>query len=76
MQIATQINGPWATVGFFSCVLHMEERIGSTITMGETIDFRTCVGMCGLKNLRFSGSFFTWNNKQGGDSRVYKLIEC
>lgn len=43
--------------------------------MRQTRDFRQCIGVCGLKELRSSGAFFTWNNKQGGDSRVYGKID-
>nr|XP_016468656.1 PREDICTED: uncharacterized protein LOC107791160 [Nicotiana tabacum] len=74
-QIGTQMDGPWAVMGDFNCVLNKEERIGSKVIMAETREFRQCIEVCGLKEFRSSGAFFTWNNKQGGDSRVYSKID-
>ncbi|XP_075092350.1 uncharacterized protein LOC142172591 [Nicotiana tabacum] len=74
-QIRVKMDGPWAVMRDFNCVLNREERIGSKVTMAETRDFRQCIEVCGLKELRSSRAFFTWNNKQGGDSRVYIRID-
>ncbi|XP_016440508.2 uncharacterized protein LOC107766271 [Nicotiana tabacum] len=74
-QIRVKLDGPWAVMGDFNCVLSRDERIGSKVTMVETREFRQCIKVCGLKELRSSGAFFTWNNKQGGDSRVYSMID-
>ncbi|XP_070018166.1 uncharacterized protein [Nicotiana sylvestris] len=74
-QIRVKLDGPCAVMGDFNCVLSRDERIGSKVTMVETREFRQCIEVCGLKELRSSGAFFTWNNKQGGDSRVYSMID-
>ncbi|XP_074302912.1 uncharacterized protein LOC141637247 [Silene latifolia] len=34
-----------------------------------------CVNWCQLQDIPAIGSFFTWNNKQGVDSRVYSRID-
>lgn len=74
-QIGAKMDEPWAVMGDFNCILNREERIGSRVTMAETRDFRQCIEACGLKDLRSSGAFIMWNNKQGGDSRVYNRID-
>ncbi|XP_047258946.1 uncharacterized protein LOC124891184 [Capsicum annuum] len=43
--------------------------------MAEIIDFKVCVGQCGLQDLRSAGSFYTWSNKQQGVARVYSKID-
>ncbi|XP_070021406.1 uncharacterized protein LOC142181303 [Nicotiana tabacum] len=74
-QIGAKMDEPWAVMGDFNCILNREERIGSRVTMAKTRDFKQCIEACGLKELRSSGAFFTWNNKQEGDSRVYSRID-
>ncbi|KAM3267534.1 hypothetical protein P3S67_032290 [Capsicum chacoense] len=74
MSISGQMTGPWVVLGDFNCVLNKEERIGRPVTMAEIIDFKVCVGQCGLQDLRSTGSFYTWSNKQQGVARVYSKI--
>lgn len=62
-------------LGDFNCVLNIEERLGSPMTMAEVREFRECVGKCDLQNIRYSGSYYTWNNKQPGGNRVYSKID-
>lgn len=57
------IKGPWIELGDFNYVLNKEKRLGSLVTMAGVREFRECVGKYGLQDLRFSGSFYTWNNK-------------
>ncbi|KAJ8534835.1 hypothetical protein K7X08_016563 [Anisodus acutangulus] len=62
-------------MGDFNCVLNGDERLGRPVSEAEIREFRQCVGACSLQELKSSGSFFTWNNKQGADSRVYSRID-
>ncbi|XP_074318654.1 uncharacterized protein LOC141655473 [Silene latifolia] len=62
-------------MGDFNNVLHMDERIGSSVTYAEVKEFQDCVDSCGLGDLYASGAFFTWNNKQAGLARVYSRID-
>lgn len=43
--------------------------------MAEVREFKYCVEACGLQDLRSSGSYCTWNNKQQGSDRVYSKID-
>ncbi|XP_016486838.1 uncharacterized protein LOC107807064 [Nicotiana tabacum] len=73
-EIHEHMDELWAVMGDFNCVLHKEERIGSPITMTEIREFKQCVKECTLQDMKSSGAFFTWNNKQGGNDRVYSRI--
>ncbi|XP_019252629.1 PREDICTED: uncharacterized protein LOC109231421 [Nicotiana attenuata] len=74
-NIKNNIKGPWALMGDFNCVLNKEDRVGRPVTMAEIREFRECIGECGLQELRSSGAFYTWNNKQEGEDRVYSRID-
>ncbi|XP_074315351.1 uncharacterized protein LOC141651545 [Silene latifolia] len=65
----------WAVGGDFNNVLNYNERIGSDITVAEIAPFQDCVSWFQLQDIPAIGSFFTWNNKQGVDSRVYSRID-
>ncbi|XP_019236789.1 PREDICTED: uncharacterized protein LOC109217016 [Nicotiana attenuata] len=43
--------------------------------MAEIRDFKECVTKCILQEMKSSGAFYTWNNKQGGADRVYSGID-
>lgn len=47
-DIKSSINGPWALMGDFNCVLNKEDRIGRQVTMAEIREFRECIAECGL----------------------------
>lgn len=59
----------------FNCVLNMDERIRSPVTIAEIKDFRKCMRECNLQELKSSGAFYTWNNKQEEQHRVYIRID-
>ncbi|XP_019266749.1 PREDICTED: uncharacterized protein LOC109244159 [Nicotiana attenuata] len=68
-DIYRHTQGPWAVMGDFNNVLNKDEKIGSTVTMAETTEFRQCVNICSLQELKSTGAFYTWNNKQSGEDR-------
>ena len=69
------INGAWAIMGDFNRMLNMDERIGRPFEMAEIREFRQCVEECEVQDLKSSVSFFTWNNKQRGEDRVWSKID-
>lgn len=72
-EIALKMDSSWVIMGHFNCVLNRDERIGSIVREVEILPFRRCVISCGLEDLKSTGCFFTWNNKQFGEHRVCKL---
>ncbi|XP_074271660.1 uncharacterized protein LOC141595592 [Silene latifolia] len=75
LQIKASCVDPWLVMGGFNNVLHSDERICSTVTSAETREFQDCVDMCGLYDLIVIDAYYTWNNKQAGDSRVFSRID-
>ncbi|KAL9244383.1 hypothetical protein vseg_018163 [Gypsophila vaccaria] len=68
-------TGPWVVCGDFNNVLFLNERLGSEVQMAEIEPFRKCVNECDLVDMKSTGAFFTWNNKQSGDHRVFSRID-
>ncbi|XP_074301068.1 uncharacterized protein LOC141632419 [Silene latifolia] len=75
LDFHSSLQGPWMVMGDFNNVLNMDERIGAPVTLAEVKDFQECVDACGLYDLSSTGAYFTWNNKQEGDERVFSRID-
>ncbi|XP_074292480.1 uncharacterized protein LOC141619355 [Silene latifolia] len=75
VQMKASCMDPWLVMGDFNNVLHFDERIGSNITSAETREFQECMKMCGLYDLIVTGAYYTWNNKQAGECRVFSRID-
>lgn len=73
--LGMNMSDPWLVTRDFNCPLTYDDRIGSAISYNEIKDFKECVSSCSLFDLSHSGSSFTCNNKQSGDSRVYSRID-
>uniref|UniRef100_A0A803LW18 Uncharacterized protein n=1 Tax=Chenopodium quinoa TaxID=63459 RepID=A0A803LW18_CHEQI len=58
------IDSPWVVLGDFNCILEAEERIGAPVSWREMADFRAYIEDCDLSDMKYSGNFYTWNNKQ------------
>ncbi|XP_075096511.1 uncharacterized protein LOC142174589 [Nicotiana tabacum] len=74
-SIHQMVNGPWAIMGDFNSILSTEERVGSSVTMAKIREFKKCMEECSLQDMRSSGAYYTWSNKQPGDSRVMSKID-
>ncbi|XP_074315537.1 uncharacterized protein LOC141651735 [Silene latifolia] len=74
-NLAQQIHGPWAIGGDFNCVVQANERLGGMVSNAEAEPFSDCLQDCGLLDIVASGSFYTWNNKQPYDTRVYSMLD-
>uniref|UniRef100_A0A803QBN3 Uncharacterized protein n=1 Tax=Cannabis sativa TaxID=3483 RepID=A0A803QBN3_CANSA len=65
----------WIVMGDFNDILSKEERIGKRVRFSTSADFVDCIAHCRLEDVKFSGSFYTWCNKQFGDDRIYSKID-
>ncbi|XP_062096274.1 uncharacterized protein LOC133802055 [Humulus lupulus] len=74
-EVSAQVQGPWLLVGDFNDILLSNERFGRRSTKAPTQEFRDCVDHCQLEDLKYSGAFFTWNNKQQPDFKVFSKID-
>lgn len=59
----------------FQCNLGMEERIGQPVRQRELVDLNNCMNTCKLVDVKATGQFHTWSNKQDGDRRVYCKLD-
>ncbi|KAI4299940.1 hypothetical protein L6164_033360 [Bauhinia variegata] len=72
---AKRAQGPWIVLGDFNYVFKAEKRIGgSYVTTQEIRDFANWTHSCGLLDLRWKGSKFSWNNKHAIEDRIYSKI--
>ncbi|XP_074288529.1 uncharacterized protein LOC141613686 [Silene latifolia] len=75
INFASVVDGAWAVCGDFNCVLSHSERLGGSSTDAEIDAFQGCLTSCGLVDSPAMGSFFTWNNKQEVNARVYSRLD-
>ncbi|XP_074313622.1 uncharacterized protein LOC141648803 [Silene latifolia] len=75
INFASDVDGAWAVCGDFNCVLLHSERLGGISTDAEIDAFQGCLNSCGLVDSPTMGSFFTWNNKQEVNARVYNRLD-
>ncbi|XP_021739502.1 uncharacterized protein LOC110705891 [Chenopodium quinoa] len=61
---------PWMVGGDFNNVLHLDDRVGSVVSIAEVEPFRQCLSDASLFDWKAGGMFYTWSNKQDGLNRV------
>ncbi|XP_074313971.1 uncharacterized protein LOC141649174 [Silene latifolia] len=74
-RLAGSIQGPWSVGGDFNCVLNVNERLRGSVSMAESAPFQDCLDSCQLMDIKASGAFFTWNNKQPPETRKYSRLD-
>ena len=61
-QLATTSNLHWLCVGDFNEVLNVTKKQGGLDRASRQIDnFQCCINSCGLKNIGYMVSWFTWS---------------
>ncbi|XP_062079870.1 uncharacterized protein LOC133784591 [Humulus lupulus] len=74
-DIALKGSGPWIILGDFTDILSVEERIGGQQRPKISGAFKECVEFCQVEDVKYTCSFFTWNNKQNMETRIYSKID-
>lgn len=69
------LNEAWVWMGDFNNVLNMDERVGAPVRATEIMDFRRYVEQCSMEDMKATGCFYTWNNKQEAEGRVYSKLD-
>lgn len=65
-------NAPWMVGGDFNDILNKEEKLGGLeFTQMEAVDFAQCISNCGLNEVHFSGSKFTWWNERINEACIF-----
>ncbi|XP_074289279.1 uncharacterized protein LOC141614432 [Silene latifolia] len=73
-SFADSIHDPWILCGDFNCVLKYSERLGGSSSDEEMKDFHECLDYCQMMDSPAAGSYYTWNNKQEPQTRVYSRL--
>lgn len=69
-------NSPWITLGDFNAIRSPKEKSrGSTSWPPHMNEFNDCLYSCELEDLRYSGCFFTWSNRQDPPNHVSTKID-
>ncbi|XP_062114671.1 uncharacterized protein LOC133825786 [Humulus lupulus] len=66
---------PWVVLGDFNDILNRDERIGDRARHNLNNEFINCVYGCQLEDVKYSGNFYTWSNKQQGSDKIYSKID-
>ncbi|XP_019241256.1 PREDICTED: uncharacterized protein LOC109221250 [Nicotiana attenuata] len=74
--LASDMELPWLVGGDFNVVMGEEEKIGGLpVYPPEYEDFAFCVNSCGLFNLGYKGSPFTWWNGRPNEKCIFKRLD-
>ncbi|XP_020249670.1 uncharacterized protein LOC109827119 [Asparagus officinalis] len=67
---------PWLLVGDFNVCRFSSEKIGGThLSVKKLQEFNDCIQICGLSDIKSTGSTWTWHNKQKGIHRIYGKLD-
>ncbi|XP_020266409.1 uncharacterized protein LOC109841898 [Asparagus officinalis] len=69
-------QSPWILCGDFNALISDDEKLGGAILSdADTMDFKLFIDNCHLSHMKTLGSFFTWSNKQGPDTRIWSRLD-
>ena len=72
-QLGKQIENPWVCIGDFNEILSVNEKEGRVDRSSRQMEnFRQCLECTGLRDLGFTGSWYTW----AGGRRDYGCIRA
>ncbi|XP_059290400.1 uncharacterized protein LOC132043958, partial [Lycium ferocissimum] len=76
VELANQQDLPWIIGGDFNVIVSDEEKQGGLpVSSNETLDFSTCIQICGLIDVGFTGSKFTWWNGRTEEECIFKSLD-
>ncbi|XP_074299994.1 uncharacterized protein LOC141631194 [Silene latifolia] len=69
-------NLPWVVIGDFNEILYEHEKSGGTPRKQSVMDaFREAMDECGLIDIGFCGSPYTWWNRRGEPNAVFERLD-
>ncbi|XP_060190556.1 uncharacterized protein LOC132619776 [Lycium barbarum] len=75
-QATLNIQGPWIIGKNFNVILRPNEKVGVLLVhLSETADFAHFVNNCGLMELKYSGSRYTWWNGRTEEDCIFKRLD-
>ncbi|KAL9227740.1 hypothetical protein vseg_003392 [Gypsophila vaccaria] len=68
-------RGSWIWCGDFNAVCSPKDKISAHVQLGEIKPFLDCLRGCGMKEMKSTGAYYTWTNKQEAEARVFSNID-
>ncbi|XP_020243218.1 uncharacterized protein LOC109821444 [Asparagus officinalis] len=69
-------NVPWLICGDFNVMIDKDDKLGGAVLSdSDTRDFNNCIKDCHLNHMKTLGYFYTWNNKQEAEARVWSRLD-
>ncbi|XP_060170521.1 uncharacterized protein LOC132601459 [Lycium barbarum] len=70
------VTVPWLVRGDFNVIISQDEKYGGLpVTINEVQDFRGCIQSCGITDLGFKGSKYTWWNGKSNEEFIFKRLD-
>ncbi|XP_020254007.1 uncharacterized protein LOC109831080 [Asparagus officinalis] len=70
------VDCPWLVGGDFNAIINGDEKLGGAPTTGaDTEDFQHFISSNQLVHIKTTGCYYTWNNKQEADTRVWSRLD-
>lgn len=66
---------PWIILGDFNALMKLDERVGNPVREKEIEDMQTCMQDCRLMELKSSGQYYTWSDKQECVNKVFCILD-
>lgn len=74
--LAEEINVPWVIGGDFNVIMNEFEELGGLpVTQQEVVNFAQCINNCGLSEINFTESLYTWRNKRIENDCIFKRLD-
>ncbi|XP_042980144.1 uncharacterized protein LOC122310314 [Carya illinoinensis] len=76
LEVTNLQNVPWIVVGDFNIIRNDSERRGGRPRISATIeDFNNAIDICGLMEMKFSGSMLSWCNGHANLTRSWARLD-
>ncbi|XP_020249130.1 uncharacterized protein LOC109826511 [Asparagus officinalis] len=70
------VNGSWIIGGDFNAITSYDEKIGGVpVSDADIEDFQSFITISQLLHIRSIGCYFTWNNKQDVETRIWSRLD-
>ncbi|XP_059285202.1 uncharacterized protein LOC132038567 [Lycium ferocissimum] len=75
-QVSNLFDLPWLVGGDFNVISTEEEKLGGLLVLyNEVADFNHCLSSCGLQDLGYVGSTYTWWNGRDEEACIFKKLD-
>ncbi|XP_070034440.1 uncharacterized protein [Nicotiana tomentosiformis] len=75
-RISNQIDIPWSIGGDFNIIMDASEKKGGNLhRLSKSIDFIKCMDECGMSDVGYSRSDYTWTNGRKKWKRILQRLD-